>query len=243
MIQPNSSPLSSSALPEDQLVKLPKPAAIIFDCDGVLVDSEVIHVAAEMELLADLGLAYDRETYLTRFVGLSNADFHAAIRSDFAGVSDTAFPADFAARLHQLVWPRIETELKAIEGVEALVRSFNGQVAVGSSSPYEKLMAKLAITGLQPLFAPHIYSADHVKAGKPEPDLFLHAAAELGVDPCQCLVIEDSLHGVVAARAAGMTAIGFTGGGHTDAGLAQRLMKSGAAAVVAHHAEVQRLFV
>jgi HAD superfamily hydrolase (TIGR01509 family) len=222
-------------------VKRTQPEAIIFDCDGVLVDSEVIHIDAELEMLAELGLTYGREAYLNRFVGLSNADFHAELRSDFQNQFGREFPADFSSRLHQRVWPRIEAELQAIEGVVALVQSFKGQVAVGSSSPYDMLTMKLRITGLQGLFSPHIYSSEHVKAGKPAPDLFLYTARQIGAHPARCMVIEDSVHGIVAARAAGMIPIGFVGGGHSDRGLEERLSKSGAEVVVSHHAQIQAL--
>jgi beta-phosphoglucomutase-like phosphatase (HAD superfamily) len=222
-------------------MKWTEPEAIIFDCDGVLVDSEVIHIASELELLAKLGLTYDRATYLTRFVGLSNADFQAKVQADFKALIGDGFPSDFGTRLHKIAWPRIETELKAIDGVSELVQNYGGKIAVGSSSPYEKLIKKLEITRLQTIFTPHIYSADHVKAGKPEPDLFLYAAAQLGVNPSKCIVVEDSIHGVVAARAAGMTPIGFIGGGHADPALEQRLMAHGAKVVVSHHSQIQAL--
>lgn len=219
-------------------MRLNEHEAIIFDCDGVLVDSEIIHIATELELLADLGLVYERETYLTRFVGLSNADFHAELSTDYAKLTGGEFPSNFGSQLDQIAWPRIEAELEAIDGVADLVRAFGGKVAVGSSSSYQKLLKKLEITGLQSLFAPHIYSADHVNAGKPAPDLFLHSAAQLDVDPRRCLVIEDSVHGVLAAIAAGMTPIGFVGGGHCDVGLEQRLLANGAKRVVTHHNQI-----
>ncbi|MEQ5788096.1 HAD family hydrolase [Erythrobacter sp. NFXS35] len=220
---------------------LKEPQAIIFDCDGVLVDSEIIHIAAEIELLAKLGLVYAREAYLTRFVGLSNADFQAEVEADYAKLTGDNFPSDFGSQLNEIIWPRIEAELRAIDGVAELVQSFCGKVAVGSSSPLEKLLKKLEITGLQSLFAPHIYSADQVKTGKPAPDLFLHSAAQIEVDPIRCLVIEDSVHGVLAAKAAGMTPIGFVGGGHCDKGLEQRLLANGAVMVVSHHSQIRAL--
>jgi beta-phosphoglucomutase-like phosphatase (HAD superfamily) len=222
-------------------VQLKSAEAIIFDCDGVLVDSELIHLTAERELLAELGLAYEHDDYLTRFIGLSNADFHAALRLDYARLIGGEFPSDFGSRLGDIVWPRIETELKALGGVADLVQFFGGPVAVGSSSPFDKLLQKLALTGLQSLFAPHIYSADHVKAGKPAPDLFLHCAVQLGVDPGRCLVIEDSVNGVRAARAAGMIPVGFVGGGHCDHQLAERLLANGAEMVVSHHSQIKAL--
>ena len=122
--------------------------ALIFDSDGVLVDSEIIHVAVERKLLAALGLTYTDQTYLSRFVGLSNADFYAQLKSDYASMTDDEFPPDFGERLQRLLWPRIETELQSIEGVTALVQAFKGMVAVGSSAPIDRLERKLTITGL-----------------------------------------------------------------------------------------------
>lgn len=215
--------------------------ALIFDSDGVLVDSETIHVAVEREFLASLGLNYTHETYLSQFVGLSNADFYAQLRSDYASLTDDEFPPDFGERLQLLTWPRIEAELKSIAGVAALIEAFKGKVAVGSSAPFDRLKRRLALTGLTALFSPHIYSVDHVKNGKPAPDLFLHAAEQLKVTPKRCVVIEDSVHGVVAARAAQMIPIGFVGGSHADAGLKKRLLANGAEIVVSSHSEIQAL--
>lgn len=215
--------------------------ALIFDSDGVLVDSEVIHIAVERELLAELGLTYDHKTYLTRFVGLSNADFYSQLASDMAARTGEEFPADFGRKLQERLWPRIERDLRPIAGVEQLIKAFGGKVAVGSSAPFEKLMRKLAITRLAHLFSNHIYSADNVRFGKPAPDLFLHAAKMLGVSPDRCAVIEDSVNGVLAARAAGMTPIGFVGGGHADTGLGDRLLANGAVFLVSSHAEIEEL--
>lgn len=215
--------------------------AIIFDNDGVLVDSEVIHVAVERELLAELGLHYNHETYMARFVGLANADYRAAVGADFTRLIGGTLPSDFGAQLDGRVWPRIRAELQPMEGVPALVEAFNRGVAIGSSAPLDRLCEKLQITGLYQLFEPHIYSADHVPKGKPAPDLFLHAADQLGVAPSSCIVVEDSVHGIVAAKAAGMTPIGFAGGRHADPGLGRRLLECGAGIVVESHAEIQRL--
>ncbi|MGB7406700.1 MAG: HAD-IA family hydrolase [Pacificimonas sp.] len=215
--------------------------ALIFDSDGVLVDSEAIHIAVEQELLAEIGLKYDHSVYLSRFVGLSNADFYSELAEDFSENMGGEFPSDFAIRLHERVWPRIESELQALEGVDRLVDAFSGGVAVGSSAPIEKLIRKLKITGLFQLFSPHIYSADDVKMGKPAPDLFLHTAKQLGAQPERCAVIEDSVNGVLAARAANMIPIGFVGGGHADPGLCGRLKASGAAVVVSNHSEIMDL--
>lgn len=224
-------------------MELANREALIFDSDGVLVNSEVIHIAVERELLAELGLTYDYVTYVSRFVGLSNPDFYASLRADYAALDpDTlpdkcsnGFPDDFADRLLERTIPRMEAELTAIDGVAQLVKAFARPVAVASSAPIQRLTRKLTITGLKPLFEPHLYSADHVEHGKPAPDIFLHAAEKLGVPASKCAVIEDSVNGIKAARAAGMFAIGFTGGGHADPGLADRLTKAGAHEVVDNH--------
>lgn len=210
-------------------------SALIFDCDGVLVDSEAIHVAVEIELLAEMGLTYTLETYLSRFVGLGVPEFHAALAEDYAALGRGPFPDDFGPRLHARAWPRIEAELKALPGAAELAAMFGGPIAVASSSITPKLHRKLALTGLTETFAPHIYSADQVARSKPAPDLFLFAADKIKSDPATCLVIEDSVNGVKAALAAGMTAFGFTGGGHADAGLGERLLAAGAAASFRSH--------
>ena len=210
-------------------------SALIFDCDGVLVDSEAIHVAVEMELLREMGLAYEWEAYLSRFVGLGVPEFHATLAEDYAKLGQGPFPDDFGPRLHDRAWPRIESELTALPGAADLAARLEGPIAVASSSIMPKLHRKLALTGLSDTFAPHIYSADQVARGKPAPDLFIFAADKIKSDPATCLVIEDSVHGVTAALAAGMTAFGFTGGGHADSGLGARLLAAGATATFPSH--------
>ncbi len=211
--------------------------ALIFDCDGVLVDSEVIAIQCEREILAGWGLDYPFETFVQRFVGLHNRDFHNAIAAD-AQAAGLTLPDDFRTALHANHWKRFEAELKAIDGVLDVAAAFSGLQAVASSSEADKLVRKLELTGLHETFAPHIFSSDLVANGKPAPDLFLLAADRIGARPDTCLVIEDSVNGVKAARAAGMTAWGFTGGGHADAGLAGRLTDAGAHGVFASHRQI-----
>ncbi|MGE6696135.1 HAD family hydrolase [Hyphomonas sp. NPDC076900] len=212
-------------------------SALIFDCDGVLVDSEAIAIQAERELLAGWGLDYDFQAFVSRFVGLHNRDFYAALASD-AEALGLALPEGFGPALQANNWKRYETELTAIEGVASVTEAFGGALAVASSSEADKLVRKLQIAGLHDLFVPHIYSSDLVTHGKPAPDLFLLTADKLNAAPEACLVIEDSINGIKAARAAGMTAWGFTGGGHADAGLAQRLAEAGAHGVFSSHREI-----
>lgn len=211
--------------------------ALIFDCDGVLVDSEVIAIQCEREILTGWGLDYAFETFVQRFVGLHNRDFHNAIAAD-AQAAGLALPDDFRTALHANHWKRFETELTAIAGVSDVVAAFPGLQAVASSSEADKLVRKLELAGLHDTFVPHVYSSDLVANGKPAPDLFLLAADRIGARPDACLVIEDSVNGVKAALAAGMTAWGFTGGGHADAGLAGRLTDAGAHSVFASHREI-----
>ena len=212
--------------------------AIIFDNDGVLVDSETIHVAVERELLAEIGLDYDHQTFMSRFVGLHNHDFQAALARDYAEKYDRVFPSDFRTKLDARAWPKIESELMPIDGVADLVAAFPGAVAVASSATTHRLNRKLEIAGLRDLFSPHVYSADQVAQGKPSPDLFLFAAGQLGVAPARCMVIEDSVNGILAARAANMLSIGFVGGGHADARHSDRLLEAGAHGCVAQHEEI-----
>ncbi|MGI9372682.1 MAG: HAD family hydrolase [Hyphomicrobiales bacterium] len=212
--------------------------AIIFDCDGVLVDSEVIYLEVERALLAQIGLRYDPVDYKERFIGLTMPDYFAALRSDFSKWGEGTFPEDFEHQVISQSMARIESELQTISGVEDVLHAFDGAKAVASSSQIDKLHKKLEITGLHHHFNPHIYSGDDVENGKPAPDLFLHAAAQIGHAPGNCIAIEDSANGVRSAVAAGMTVWGFTGGGHADDGLSQRLMAAGAHEVFGSFAEV-----
>jgi len=215
-----------------------RPAALIFDSDGVLVDSEAIHIVAERELLATHGIDIAYDDYLTRFVGMRDIDWLAAVAAEFAA-RGVPFPeAAFDEELSAAVDARIATDLVAIDGIAEVVASFAGPVAVASSADPQRLRRKLTIAGLIDLFEPHIYSGAEVENGKPAPDLFLHAAARLDVAPDTCLVVEDSTNGVRAGCAAGMRVVGFTGGAHADDDLARRLLEAGADAVVASHAEL-----
>lgn len=213
-------------------------SAIIFDCDGVLVDSEKIAIAEEREHLARIGLTYDQQEYLNRFVGLTNEDFHDALESDYQTRHGRPLPPDFFSNLKATLWARYDRELTSFEGLTALLAQIAGPVAVASSSSRELLRRKLEITDLHGHFAPHIYSGDEVENGKPAPDLFLLAATRIGREPSTCLVIEDSVNGVRAGVAAGMDVWGFTGGGHADEGLAGRLTAAGARQVFSNYAQM-----
>lgn len=217
------------------------PAAILFDCDGVLVDSEVLAYEVETLMLAERGLDFERDDYLTRFMGLSYASFHAAMddeaRRRLGRPLSEEFRDQLAVRLRQTMIAR----LTEVSGARAAIASIARPKAVASSSTGEGLERKLRQTGLWEQFAPHVYSAEHVSRAKPAPDLFLYAAEALKVAPKDCLVIEDSVNGVKAARAAGMQVWGFLGGGHAGKSLGARLTGAGASRLAASWPDLARL--
>jgi len=201
---------------------------LIFDCDGVLVDSEPLSCAVDADLLTRLGFPITVEAVQERFVGKSLRDMVAAIEAEYG----RALPADFGDRLTRETLARFETELEPIAGVREAVLSISQRRCVASSSTPERIALSLRVTGLADLFE-QVFSAVEVARGKPAPDLFLHAAARMGAEPEGCVVIEDSPYGVAAAHAAGMPVIGFTGGGHCGPGHGAVLREAGADAVIA----------
>jgi beta-phosphoglucomutase-like phosphatase (HAD superfamily) len=217
-------------------------SAILFDCDGVLVDSEILAVEAETDMLAELGLHYDRHDFKTRFMGMSDKAFFAALNADSLTQLGKPLPDDFAKRCGERLYIEVGKRLTEVEGARQAVLAWPRTKAVASSSTSERLARKLKKTAMFDLFDPHIYSADHVTHAKPAPDLFLYAAKSLDVNPHDCLVIEDSVNGVKAGLAAGMRVWAFTGGSHFDDGLREHLANAGAERVVESWAEAAGLF-
>ncbi len=191
-------------------------SALIFDCDGALVDSEVIAHEVETRVLSSIGLHYDPHDFKARFMGMSDAAFRAALDADGRERLGRSILAEIEGQMDAEYHRAMETRLAEVPGALAAVRAVRGLKAVASSSREAVLERKLRKTGLWEHFAPHIYSAEHVTHAKPAPDLFLHAADALKVSPADCLVIEDSVNGIAAAQAAGMRVWGFMGGGHMD---------------------------
>jgi HAD superfamily hydrolase (TIGR01509 family) len=198
----------------------------VFDCDGVLIDSELLSVEADIACLAEYGIAIAAEEIIERYVGKSDmvADLETRYGRPLPGFDD---------RHRELIRPLFEARLKPMRGVAAVLDSLTCPRCVASSSSPERLRHSLSLVGLYERFHPHVFSASMVTRGKPAPDLLLYAAARMGVAPAECVVIEDSLPGVAAACAAGMTAIGFAGGSHCRPGHAARLLEQGAALVIA----------
>jgi HAD superfamily hydrolase (TIGR01509 family) len=216
---------------------MPTPALLVFDCDGVLVDSETIACRVDAELFTALGFPLSFEEIRRDFVGVSATTMCRDVEARFG----RRLPADMPQRLLQTALDSFETELRAIPGVAEAIGTLGVARCVASSSAPPRIRRSLELTGLLDLFDPHLFSATMVPNGKPAPDLFLHAAARMGAAPADCLVIEDSVPGVAAARAAGMRVLGFVGGGHCVDGHAERLRALGAAAIFDDMADLPRL--
>ena len=183
---------------------------MIFDCDGVLVDSEPLSLACLTAGLNRIGVDIDLATVGARFTGTAMPSIMAHIARDYGITAPPGFVEAVKAETLAL----FDAELNAMRGVAEAVAALDLPVCVASSSDPVRLRHSLTLTGLLPLFGERVFSSAQVSRGKPFPDLFLFAAARMGVDPATCLVIEDSVPGVTAARSAGMRVAGFTGGGH-----------------------------
>ena len=181
---------------------------VIFDCDGVLVDSERLAIRVDVEVLARLGWKLTEAEIVERFVGRSDASMVAEIEAHLG----RRLAEDWDREFRQLYLDLFAAELAPVPGVVEALDRIALPTCVASSGTHEKMRYTLGLTGLYDRFAGRIFSVTEVAAGKPAPDLFLHAAARMGVPPSACAVVEDSRWGVEAARAAGMRAFGFAGG-------------------------------
>jgi HAD superfamily hydrolase (TIGR01509 family) len=202
--------------------------ALIFDCDGVLVDSELLGLQVELRAVAEIGLTYDRGEFERRFLGLSSKDHLRALDADAFQQTGRHLPADFAKRVSERMSKSFAERLQPVEGAAQLVDSLTVPKAVASSSMTQSLEWKLVLTGLREAFGEHVYSTERVTRGKPAPDLFLLAGRGIGASPETTLVLEDSPNGIRGAKAAGMIAAGFTGGGHCRPGHDEMLIAAGA---------------
>jgi len=207
---------------------------LIFDCDGVLVDSESIALQLLAAALTDLGLPHAFDDCRRLFMGKSVKDVLAEIETKLGG----PMPGGWGAAMNARLLARLEEELEPVEDIAAAIAKLPYPRCVASSSQPDRIRLSLEVTGLAPLFGARIFSATEVKNGKPAPDLFLYAAKECGAAPEQAIVIEDSTAGIIAARRAGMAAIGFAGASHADAHLAKSLAEAGADAVILKMADL-----
>jgi HAD superfamily hydrolase (TIGR01509 family) len=181
---------------------------VIFDCDGVLVDTERIAVRIDVIVLAELGWPMTEAEVVERFMGRSDEEMTADIEAHLG----RPLPASWEEPFRHLYRQAFEAELEPVAGVVEALDAIAIPTCVASSGTHEKIRFTLGLTGLYERFAGRIFSVSDVARGKPAPDLFLHAADRMGVPPAQCAVVEDSRYGVEAARAAGMRAFGYAGG-------------------------------
>lgn len=197
---------------------------IIFDCDGVLVDSEVISCRAHASVLTRHGYPITPEQVLTRFLGVSDREARQMVEDEIG----RKLPDDLEAQIKSATLQFYAGELQPITHVAAAIAAIDLPKCVASSGTPEKIRHGLDCAGLYDQLAPHIFSATQVARGKPAPDLFLFAAEQMKTAPENCLVIEDSVPGVTGARAAGMAVLGFHGGSHCPPGHGEKLRRAGA---------------
>ncbi|WP_456625390.1 HAD family hydrolase [Bradyrhizobium sp. URHC0002] len=201
------------------------PNLIIFDCDGVLVDSEAISCRAHAEVLSRHGYPITQEQVFDRFLGRSTRQANSEVEAELG----RALPDDFHVQLQDEQFRSFEADLEAVPHIHAALDAIVQPVCVASSGSQQRMRLTLGRTLLYDRFAPNIFSSSQVVNGKPAPDLFLFAASKMNVAPERCIVIEDSVAGISGAVAAGMTVLGFHGGSHCRSGHGESLRAVGAA--------------
>ena len=208
---------------------MPAIQLVIFDCDGTLMDSEGIAAEVETAALAEHGLQMSVEEFQRRFAGTSSAQFQVEVERE----TGRALPDNHAKQVSDEIVRRFRTEVKAVPGAQDVLDRFDQPRCVCSNSSMEKLEAELRRANLWDRFRPYIFSAFDMEGcdEKPAPDIFLHACREFGVEPRCAIVLEDSVAGVTAARAAGCRTVGFAGTARSK-GHADLLTEAGAETVI-----------
>ena len=203
---------------------------IIFDCDGTLMDSEQLAAEVEVEALAEYGITMSAKEFSRRFAGSSALMVKREIEIEMG----RSLPDEFGNKVKSKMKERLWREVKTMTGAHEVLDMLNQPRCICSNADMEKLKIELTKGELWDRFRPYVFSAYEIpgQARKPKPDLFLHAAKEFEVEPGTCVVVEDSISGVLAGKAAGMRVIGFTGGSHTYQGHADTLTDAGAETVV-----------
>ncbi len=201
-----------------------KPELVIFDCDGVLIDSEIVVCRIAAEELTQLGYPISTEQVIERFAGRPDREMRTEIEHDWG----RPLPAEYKERVDARTEEAYGTELKIMPGLLDALQGIDVPVCVASSSFPAKLRLGLEVVGLYEHFAPNIISASILACGKPEPDVFIYAAGWMHQAPGACVVVEDSVPGVRSARRAGMRVLGFDGGRHSTPTLRERLLAGGA---------------
>jgi HAD superfamily hydrolase (TIGR01509 family) len=195
--------------------------AILWDCDGVLIDSEYIACGISAAFFTRHGYPITTEKFIERFMGKGRSQIFREIEEESGLVLSSDNNKGEARRQ---LWEAFKNELKGCEGIADVLRQIKLPMAVASGSDLERLTYSLGLTGLTDYFKGHIYSSEQLAKGKPSPDIFLHAAEKLGVAPEDCLVVEDGIHGIHAAQAAGMDVLVYTGATHMSAELREKVL-------------------
>ena len=201
---------------------------IIFDCDGVLLDSEKISMDVDLALLAENGIDFTEAEMHRRFVGVTFESMVADMEVEFG----KPLPKDLSDRKDVLMLDHYRRELKTVPGVIPMLQQLSLPKSIGTNGPRQRAMEALRMTGLEPFFGDRLTTFEDVKYGKPAPDIYQLAAFRAGFAPGKCVVVEDSVTGVTAALAAGAHVIGFTGVAHDPVSKAKALKELGVLTVV-----------
>ncbi len=207
---------------------------LIFDCDGVLIDSEILSAQVDSEILKEYGYEISPRDLAERFAGLTTERIFEMVGEEMG----RSFPGDVLSRVKRETDLKLRREVQPIPGVNEMLDQLDDPRCICSNSRSERLEVSLTKAGLWDRFRPYIFSAQDVGRGKPAPDVFLHAAKVFETEPADAIVVEDSVAGVTGAVAAGMRVIGFTGASHSWAGHGEALAEAGALTVVRRLVEV-----
>ena len=209
---------------------------IIFDCDGVLINSEILSAQVDCAILGEFGYEISPAELAHRFAGVTTDGIFKLIGEEIG----REFPANILDRAKRETDAKLRREVAPIAGVHEMLDALDDPRCICSNSRSERLQISLSKVGLWDRFRPYVFSAQEVgtKRGKPAPDVFLHAAKVFETDPADAIVIEDSVTGIAGAIAAGMRVIGFTGASHSWPGHGEALMDAGAITVVRRLVEV-----
>lgn len=210
-----------------------------FDCDGVLVDSEIIASQVDAEMLTEVGYTITADEVSRRFAGLTSHAIHDMVEKEIG----RSLPEDFLERQREALDEKLAKSLTAVAGVDEMLDRIDGPRCICSNSSSQRLTLELNKVKLIDRFRPYIFSAIEVgdKQPKPSPNVYAYAIREFGVQPRETLVLEDSVFGVRAAKAAGARVIGFTGGKHTWLGHADLLIEAGAETVINRFADLPKM--
>jgi HAD superfamily hydrolase (TIGR01509 family) len=201
---------------------------VIFDCDGVLIDSESISMAVDMALLAENGIHLTETEMFLRFVGPTFEDMVAGLEREHG----KTLPPDLSARKDVMMLERYRRDLKPVPGVISMLRGLALPKSIGTNGPRNRALEALRLTGLEPFFGDRLTTYEDVEYPKPAPDIYQLAARRAGLNPAHCLVVEDSVTGATAALAAGCKVIGFTGVAHDPVAKGRELKQLGVSHVI-----------